>query len=122
MSLRLRALRIFVVGSILVCGAAPKSWAQIATAPAGFGQKAGASAQACSATEASCAEAAAKIIPQVMGTSPMEENLRRLTDEIGGRVSGSQEMAKAVDWAVAAFRAEGVTVHTEKYQLAHSWS
>ncbi len=52
----------------------------------------------------------------------MEENLRRLTDEIGGRVSGSPEMAKAVDWAVAAFRAEGVTVHTEKYQLAHSWS
>ena len=43
--------------------------------------------QACSATEASCAEAAAKIIPQVMGPSPMEENLRRLTDGIGGRVT-----------------------------------
>ena len=52
-------------------------------------------------------EAAAKIIPQVMGPSPMEENLRRLTDEIGGRVTGSPEMAKAVDWAVAAFRAKG---------------
>ncbi len=52
----------------------------------------------------------------------MEETLRRLTDEIGGRVTGSPEMAKAVDWAVAAFRAEGITVHTEKYQLAHSWS
>src|SRR6267154_6855621 len=35
----------------------------------------------CSATEASsCAEAAAKILPIVMGPSPMEENLRRLTD------------------------------------------
>jgi len=77
----------------------------------------------CSATEAStCAQAAAKIIPIVMGESPLEENLRRLTDEIGGRVSGSAEMAKAVDWAVAAFRASGIEVHTEKYLLPTSWS
>jgi carboxypeptidase Q len=84
--------------------------------------KSSSSAQACSATEASCAEAAAKIIPQVMGPSPMGENLRRLTDEIGGRVTGSPEMAMAIDWAVTAFRAAGVEVHTEKYTLAHAWS
>src|SRR5215472_1951142 len=78
---------------------------------------------ACSATEtSSCAEAAAKILPQIMGPSPMEENLRRLTDEVGGRVSGSPEMAKAVDWALAAFRAAGVDVHTEKYTLPVTWS
>jgi len=54
---------------------------------------------ACSATEvSSCAEAASKILPLVMGPSPLEENLRRLTDEIGGRVTGSPEMAKAVAW------------------------
>ena len=81
------------------------------------------SAAACSATDASsCAEAAAKILPQVMGPSPLEENLRRLTDEVGGRVTGSPEMAKAIQWAVAAFRAEGVEVHTEKYTLPNSWS
>ena len=57
-----------------------------------------------------------------MGDSPMEDNLRRLTDEIGGRVSGSPQMAKAVDWAVAAFRAGGVEVHTEKYMLPVAWS
>jgi carboxypeptidase Q len=77
---------------------------------------------ACSATEASCAEAAAKILPQVMGASPLEHNLRRLTDEVGGRVTGSPEMAKAVAWAVAAFRAEGVDVHTERYTLPLTWS
>src|SRR5690349_16923501 len=72
----------------------------------------------CSKTDASsCAEAVAKILPIVMGSSPLEENLRRLTDEIGGRVTGSPEMAKAVEWAVAAFRAAGVDVHTEKYAL-----
>jgi len=78
---------------------------------------------ACSATEASsCAAAATKIVPQVLGPSPMEENLRRLTDEIGGRVSGSPALAKAVAWGVAAFRAEGVAVHTEKYMLPLTWS
>ncbi|HWW17218.1 MAG TPA: M20/M25/M40 family metallo-hydrolase [Candidatus Saccharimonadales bacterium] len=82
----------------------------------------GQGAAACSATEASCAEAAAKILPQVMGPSPLEANLRRLTDEVGGRVTGSPEMAKAVDWAAAAFRAEGIDVHTEKYTLPLTWS
>ena len=77
----------------------------------------------CSVTEtSSCAEAAAKILPIVMGSSPMEENLRRLTDEIGGRVTGTPEMAKAVDWGVGAFRAAGVEVHTEKYTLPVTWS
>lgn len=80
-------------------------------------------ASACSATDASsCAQAAAKILPQVLGPSPMEENLRRLTDEIGGRVTGSPEMAKAVEWAVAAFRAEGIEVHTEQYTFPVTWS
>jgi carboxypeptidase Q len=79
-------------------------------------------AAVCSATEASCAEAASKILPQVLGPSPLEENLRRLTDEVGGRVTGSPEMEKAVAWAVAAFRAEGVDVHTEKYMLPVSWN
>jgi carboxypeptidase Q len=78
---------------------------------------------ACSTTEASsCAQAAAKILPIVMGPSPLEENLRRLTDEIGGRVTGSPEMAKAVEWGVGAFRAAGVDVRTEKYTLPVTWS
>jgi carboxypeptidase Q len=77
----------------------------------------------CSTAEASsCAQAAAKILPIVMGSSPLEENLRRLTDEIGGRVTGTPEMAKAIEWGVAAFRAAGVDVHTEKYTLPVTWS
>jgi carboxypeptidase Q len=81
------------------------------------------SAEACSNdASSSCAAAAAKILPLVMGPSPMEENLRRLTDEIGGRVSGTPQMARAIQWGVAAFRAAGVEVHTEKYQLPLSWS
>ncbi len=77
----------------------------------------------CSTTEASsCAQAAAKILPIVMGASPLEENLRRLTDEVGGRVTGTPEMAKAVEWGVGAFRAAGVDVHAERYTLPVTWS
>jgi hypothetical protein len=80
-------------------------------------------AAGCSATDASsCAQAAAKILPIVMGDSPLEENLRRLTDVVGGRVSGSPQMARAIDWGVAAFRAAGVDVHTEKYMMPNAWS
>ena len=80
-------------------------------------------AAACSADESSsCAEAASKLLPQILGPSPMEENLRRLTDEIGGRVTGTPQMAEAVAWGVAAFRAAGVDVHTEKYAMPVTWS
>src|SRR5260370_32477508 len=62
----------------------------------------------CSTTEASsCAQAAAKILPIVMGASPLEENLRRLTDEVGGRVTGTPEIAKGGGGGVRGCRAAG---------------
>jgi carboxypeptidase Q len=73
-------------------------------------------------TSSSCAEVAAKILPLILGPSPMQESLRRLTDEIGGRVTGSPAMERAVQWATSAFRAAGIDVHTEKYQLPLTWT
>jgi carboxypeptidase Q len=83
-----------------------------------------AGAQACSVSEISaCAEANPKIIANALGASPLAENLRRLTDEIGGRVTGSPAMVRAVAWAVAAFRDAGVDdVHTEKFTIPVAWS
>ena len=115
-------LGLSLVTSLLLCFITSPSSAQLPPLKTDPLAKQSQAPQACSATEASCAEAAAKILPQVMGPSPMAENLRRLTDEIGGRVTGSPEMAKAVDWAVAAFRTAGVDVHTEKYKLPVTWS
>ena len=85
---------------------------------------AAASAQACSVDETSaCAAAAPKIIASALGPSPLADNLRRLTDGIGGRVTGSPEMARAAAWGVAAFRDAGVDeVHTEKYSIPVTWS
>ncbi len=78
----------------------------------------------CSVTGASlCEEAAPKIIANALGDSPLYENLRKLTDEIGGRRTTSPEMAKAIDWAVKAFHEAGVeSVHTESYTIPNSWS
>jgi len=120
---KMRSYRFFITSSLLYF-IASTSAAQLPPAKDSLSpEPSSQSPAACSAVEASsCAQAAAKILPQVMGPSPMEENLRRLTDEIGGRVTGSPEMAKAVEWAVAAFRAEGVEVHIEKYALPVTWS
>jgi acetylornithine deacetylase/succinyl-diaminopimelate desuccinylase-like protein len=73
-------------------------------------------AQACSATgETLCEQVAPKIIANAQGESPLAENLRRLTDELEGRVSGPPTVARAVAFGVSAFRDAGLHVHTEKY-------
>src|SRR6516164_9608604 len=112
-------LAVGSLSSLIVCGAA----AQVVPKKKDPLAPAGQSAAACSATDASsCAQAAAKILPLVLGPSPLEENLRRLTDEVGGRVTGSEQMAKAVAWAVGAFRAGNVDVHTEKFKMPTTWA
>jgi carboxypeptidase Q len=78
----------------------------------------------CSATDASlCAETAPKIIANAMGPSPLYENLRKLTDEIGGRQTGTPQMARAISWAIDAFNQAGVdSVRTEDYSIPASWN
>src|SRR5260370_12538581 len=93
------ARRTIVLLSLLLCffAARPSLRAQLPPAkkdPLSPAQSAAGKA-GCSTTEASsCAEAAAKILPIVMGSSPLEENLRRLSDEICGGGRGSPEAGK----------------------------
>lgn len=73
--------------------------------------------------EKSCAELAPAMIQAALGPSPLEENLRYLTDTIGGRVTGTPAADIAAGWAVEAFRHAGVDeVHTEKFTVPVSWS
>ena len=66
--------------------------------------------------------AVGKIVASAMGPSPLEENLRRLTDEIGGRLSGTPQMRQAVAWAVDAFAQAGVDdVRVEKFTMPAGW-
>jgi len=56
-------------------------------------------------------------------STPLQENLRVLTDEIGGRVPGTPAMQKAIQWGVDAFKAAGAdSVHTEEFTIAQSWA
>jgi len=56
-------------------------------------------------------------------STPLQENLRVLTDEIGGRVPGTPAMQKAIQWGVDAFKAAGAdSVHTEEFTLPASWA
>lgn len=78
---------------------------------------------ACSATgETLCEQVAPKIIANAQGDSPLAENLRKLTEGIGGRLTGTPAAARAVEWGVAAFRDAGVEVHTEKYTIPATWT
>lgn len=68
-------------------------------------------------------DAAQRLIAHTMGPSPMEENLRKLTDEIGGRMSGTAANRRGVQWAVEAFRSAGVdSVRTHKFTMPTLWS
>src|SRR3954447_10658489 len=63
------------------------------------------------------------LIQEALKSSPLENNLRRLTDEIGGRVPGTPAMQRAVQWGVDAFKAAGAdSVKTEDFSLKASWA
>jgi carboxypeptidase Q len=68
-------------------------------------------------------ETANRLIAEALKPSNLETNLRRLTDEIGGRVPGTPAFQRAVDWGVAAFKKAGAdSVHTEEFAIPHSWA
>ena len=64
-----------------------------------------------------------QVIQAALQPSPLENNLQRLTDEIGGRVPGTLAMQHAVRWGVDAFTAAGAdSVHTEAFTIPYSWA
>lgn len=64
-----------------------------------------------------------KLIQVALQPSPLEDNLRRLTDEIGGRVPGTLAMQHAVQWGMQAFTAAGAdSVHAESFEIPNSWA
>jgi carboxypeptidase Q len=104
------------IGAVPVLAQIPK------VAPAPLENRMQASRGSCS-IQSTCAEVAPSMIRSALGPSPLEENLRYLTDTIGGRVTGTPAADRAVGWAVEAFRHAKVDeVHTEKYTIPVSWS
>ncbi|HEY1676184.1 MAG TPA: M20/M25/M40 family metallo-hydrolase [Candidatus Sulfotelmatobacter sp.] len=66
---------------------------------------------------------ATQVIQAALQPSTLQDNLHRLTDEIGGRVPGTIAMQHAVQWGVQAFTAAGAdSVHTEGFEIPNSWA
>ncbi|MBZ5680871.1 MAG: M20/M25/M40 family metallo-hydrolase [Acidobacteriia bacterium] len=77
----------------------------------------------CIAANPPADDVANQIIQTALQPSPLESNLRQLTDEIGGRVPGTQAMQRAVTWGTHAFTVAGAdSVHTEAFTIPYSWS
>ncbi|MGA3351340.1 MAG: M20/M25/M40 family metallo-hydrolase [Candidatus Sulfotelmatobacter sp.] len=75
------------------------------------------------ATPDSESDDATRIIQTALQPSPIENNLRQLTDEIGGRVPGTPAMQRAIEWGTQMFKAAGAdSVHTEDFEISNSWA
>jgi carboxypeptidase Q len=116
-----RALGAVCVVCVMIF--APASRAQIIPKAKDPFPRSSSSANAGCSLQKSCAELAPGMIQSALGPSPMEENLRHLTVSIGARMTGTSANEKAVEWAVSAFRAAGVSnVKTETFTLPVGWS
>ncbi|MBL0210548.1 MAG: M20/M25/M40 family metallo-hydrolase [Holophagaceae bacterium] len=59
--------------------------------------------------------AAARILGASLQSSTAYDQLGELCDQVGNRISGSERLDKAIDWAVKTMKADGLqNVHTEK--------
>ena len=56
-----------------------------------------------------------RLVAALLGPTPLEDDLRALTDEIGGRPTGSPANARAVEWGLQRFRAAGVEASVEPF-------
>jgi hypothetical protein len=73
-------------------------------------------------TAATPDSATAALVARTVAATPIETDLRELTDVIGGRPTGSAAMARAVQWGVDAFTGAGLeNVHAEPYTAALLW-
>jgi hypothetical protein len=62
------------------------------------------------------------LMRRALAPTPIVEDLRQLTDTIGGRPTGSAALERAVDWGVAKFREAGLeNVRAEAYAAPRTW-
>jgi hypothetical protein len=62
-----------------------------------------------------------RLVGAMLGETPILDDLRSLTDEVGGRVTGSPANAAAVDWALARFADADVTARAEPFEMPRQW-
>jgi carboxypeptidase Q len=63
-----------------------------------------------------------KILAEIKDHNEIMSNLEYLSDMIGQRLTGSENLKKANDWTKEKFTAYGVSAHLEAWEIAHSWT
>jgi hypothetical protein len=67
------------------------------------------------------ADAASRLVAALLGDTPMVGDLQVLTDQIGGRPTGSTANQRAFAWALERFRQAGVEARQEPFQMPALW-
>ncbi|MFC1761309.1 M28 family peptidase [Planctomycetota bacterium] len=62
-----------------------------------------------------------RLVAQLLGDTPLVEDLRQLTDEIGGRPQGTEANRRSVIWALDRFKNAGVDAHAEAFTVPKLW-
>jgi hypothetical protein len=62
-----------------------------------------------------------RLVGAMLSETPLIGDLQTLTDEIGGRVTGSAANETAIDWALARFEQAGVGVRRENFDMPFQW-
>jgi len=74
-----------------------------------------------SAFPASSAGDAERLVAAMLGDTPLVADLQALTDEIGGRPTGSEANRRSVQWALERFRDAGVEARAESFEMPGLW-
>ena len=64
---------------------------------------------------------AERLVAAMLGDTPLIADARALTDEIGGRPTGSAANERSVEWALDRFRKAGVPVTKEAFRMPELW-
>jgi hypothetical protein len=62
-----------------------------------------------------------RLVAALLGDTPLVEDLRSLTDEVGGRPTGSAANLRSVEWALERFRQAGVAAGKEAFPMPVLW-
>jgi carboxypeptidase Q len=62
-----------------------------------------------------------RLVAAMLGDTPIIGDLQSLTDEIGGRVTGSPANEAAIEWALGRFRQAEVAATREAFEMPFQW-
>jgi hypothetical protein len=74
-----------------------------------------------SVSPARAGDDAARLVAAMLGDTPMIDDLRQLTDEIGGRATGSEANERSVTWGLQRFGEAGVEAKAEAFEMPELW-